>query len=43
MATQSSTLAWEITWTEEPGVVQFMGSQRVKHYLVTEQQQHPSL
>ena len=42
MATQSSILAWEIAWTEEPGVVQFTGSQRVKHYLVTEQLQRPS-
>ena len=42
MATHFSILAWEIAWTEEPGVVQFMGSQRVKQYLVTEQQQHAS-
>ena len=26
MATHSSILAWEIPWTEEPGVLQFMGS-----------------
>ena len=25
-------LAWRITWTEEPGGLQSMGSQRVKHY-----------
>ena len=31
MATQSSTLAWRIPWTEEPGRLQTMGSQRVKH------------
>ena len=31
MATQSSTLAWKIPWTEEPGRLQFMGSQRVRH------------
>ena len=31
MATHSSTLAWEIPWTEEPGRLQFMGSQRVGH------------
>ena len=31
MATLSSILAWEIPWTEEPGVLQFMGSQRVGH------------
>ena len=29
MATHSSILAWEIPWTEEPGRVQSMGSQRV--------------
>jgi len=28
MATHSSTLAWEIPWTEEPGVLQLMGSQK---------------
>ena len=31
MATSSSTLAWEIPWTEEPGGLQSMGSQRVGH------------
>ena len=31
MATYSSTLAWKITWTEEPGRLQSMGSQRVGH------------
>ena len=31
MATHSSTLAWKILWTEEPGRLQFMGSQRVGH------------
>ena len=39
MATHSSILAWEIPWTEEPGGLQSMGLQRVKHDLVTEQQQ----
>ena len=29
MATHSSILAWEIQWTEEPGGLQSMGSQRV--------------
>ena len=29
MATHSSILAWEIPWTEEPGRLQSMGSQRV--------------
>ena len=31
MVTQSSTLAWKIPWTEEPGRLQSMGSQRVGH------------
>ena len=31
MTTQSSTLAWEIPWTEEPGGLQSMGSQKVRH------------
>ena len=31
MATHSSILAWRISWTEEPGGLQSMGSQRVKH------------
>ena len=31
MATHSSTLAWRIPWTEEPGGLQSMGSQRVRH------------
>ena len=31
MTTQSSTLAWEIPWTEEPGGLQSMGSQEVRH------------
>ena len=30
MATHSSTLAWEIPWTEEPDVLQSIGSQRVR-------------
>ena len=32
MATCSSILAWKISWTEEPGGLQSMGSQRVRHY-----------
>ena len=39
MVTHSSILAWRITWTEEPGVLQSMGSQRLRHDLVTKQQQ----
>ena len=31
MATHSSILAWRIPWTEEPGGLQSIGSQRVKH------------
>ena len=31
MATHSSILAWAIPWTEEPGGLQSMGSQRVGH------------
>ena len=39
MATHSSILAWRTAWTEEPGGLQSMGSQRVGHNLATEQQQ----
>ena len=35
MATHSSILAWEIPWTEEPGGLQSMGSQRVRCDLET--------
>ena len=31
MAPHSSTLAWKTPWTEEPGVLQSMGSLRVRH------------
>ena len=31
MATHSRILAWRILWTEKPGGLQSMGSQRVKH------------
>ena len=31
MATHSSTIAWKIPWTEEPGGLQSMGSLRVRH------------
>ena len=31
MAPHSSTLAWKIPWTEEPGRLQFMGLLRVGH------------
>ena len=32
MSTHSSILAWEIPWTEEPGQLQPIGSQRVRYY-----------
>ena len=38
MATHSSILAWEIPWTEDPGGLQSMGSQRVGHDLAIKQQ-----
>ena len=31
MAIHSSILSWRIPWTEEPGMLQFMGSQRLRH------------
>ena len=40
MATHASILAWEIPWTEESGGLQSMGSQKVRHNLVSKQQQH---
>ena len=39
MATHSSILVWEIPWTEEPGLLQSMGSQRVRRNWETKQQQ----
>ena len=39
IATHYSTLAWEIPWIEEPGMLQSMGSQRVKHDLVITNQE----
>ena len=38
MANHSSTLAWEIPWTVEPGGLWSTGSQRVRHDLMTKQQ-----
>ena len=35
MAPHSSTLAWKIPWTEEPGRLQSMGSRRVEHNWAT--------
>ena len=40
IATHSSILTWEILWTEEPGRLQSIGWQRVRHVLATKQQQH---
>ena len=40
MATHSSTLAWKIPWTEEPGGPQSMGSQRVSHSWATNTHTH---
>ena len=39
MATHSSILAWEIPWTEEPGGLQPIRSQRIRYNLVIKQQQ----
>ena len=39
IATHYSTLAWEIPWIEEPGMLQSMGSQRVKNDLVIKNQE----
>ena len=35
MAATTSILAWSISWTEEPGGLQSVGSQRVRHDRVT--------
>ena len=37
MATHSSILAWRVPWTGEPGGLQSVGSQRVRHDLATTQ------
>ena len=39
MATHSSIPAWEIPWTEEPGRLQSIGSQRIRQDLGIKQQQ----
>ena len=38
MATHSSILAWEILWTQEPGRLQSVGLQKIRHDLATKQQ-----
>lgn len=40
VATHSTILVWEITWTEESDRIQPMGLQRVSHNLMTEHTQH---
>ena len=40
VATLPNILAWEIPWTEEPGGLESLGPQRVRHDLATKQQQH---
>ena len=39
MVTHSNIFAWKIPWTEEPGRLQSMRTQRVGHDLATEEQQ----
>ena len=39
VATNASILAWGISWTGEPGGLQSLGLQRVRHDLATKQQQ----
>ena len=39
MATHSSVLTWRIPWREEPGGLQSMRSQRVRHDFANKQQQ----
>ena len=41
MATCSSILAWEIPWIEEPGRLQSIGLQRIRHSLATEHSTQP--
>ena len=39
---KNGILAWRVAWTEEPGMLQSMGSQRVRNSLATKQQQQCS-
>ena len=43
MSALTSILTWEILWTEEPGMVQYMGLRKVRHDLVSKWQQQPVL
>ena len=40
VATLPNILAWEIPWTEEPGGLESLGPQKVRHDLATKQQQY---
>ena len=40
MTTHSGLFAWKIPWIEEPGMLQFMGSQKVRHDFVTKPPTH---
>ena len=40
MATHSSILTWRTAWTQEPGGLQSMGSQKVRHNRVTNTHRH---
>ena len=40
MATNSSVLAWKTPWTGDPGGLQSMGMEGVRHNLRTKQQQY---
>ena len=40
MVTHSIILDWRISWTEEPGGLQSMGSQRIGHDCATKHSQH---
>ena len=39
MVTHSGILAWRVPWIEEPGGLQSMVSQRIRHDLATKQQE----
>ena len=42
MATHSSILTWRVPWTEEPGGLQSMGSQKSRGHDLTTKQQQPN-
>jgi len=43
MANHSSIIAWKLPWTEEPGGLYSMWSQRVRHDLTTKQQEEQKI